>query len=795
VVFGVTVSGRPAELAHVAEMVGLFINTIPVRVRVRPHEVVESFLAGLQNSQAQLTTYQHVGLSELQQLVGCGPLFDTLIGFENYPLDRAAFDDASAGLRILSVTGHDTTHYALTLVVTPGQQLHLRLDYDPSRFSTQNVEALGLYVERLLHAAITHSKARLCQLDLLSPVERHGLLAGVNATARAIPERSIDSLFEGQARRTPTAAAVAFGDRTLSYGELNACANRLAHGLRSLGISKGDFVALRLERGPELIISLLAILKTGAAYVPLDLGYPRQRVAQMLADCRAKLLLTTPDRSDELRETDVRVAVLADIVAALNADPHVSNENLAATASSEAAAYVMYTSGSTGTPKGIWVPHRAIVRLVREADYAQIGPGDRVAQMANSSFDAATFEIWSALLNGGTVVILDRETTLSPPALRNQILDQRIDTLFLTTALFNQIALEAPECFASVRDVLFGGEAVDPRRVRRILECGAPTRLLHVYGPTENTTFTTWHLVREVAEEAPTIPIGRAISNTRVYILDSGLEPVPVGATGELYTAGAGLALGYVEQPSATAQRFVADPYGEPGSLMYRTGDLARWVPEGAIEFLGRADQQIKIRGFRIELAEIEAALMAHPEVGQAVVVAREDSAGGKQLIAYVVPAHGAAPRAAELRHSLGEYLPEYMVPAAFVTLDRVPLTPNGKVDRKALPSSDLQTDGYRPPRSEDEATLCGIFAEVLGVERVGIDDNFFALGGHSLVAMRLVSRVRAVFNVEVSVSDVLTAASVKDLDVTIQALLIAGANETQHTPTTTRDELEEEEI
>jgi len=769
---GTPVAGR-SERA-LTDLVGLFVNTLVLRTDVSGnpsfHELVERVRKfDLEAYENQDVPFERV-VEALQpaRSLARHPLFQVMLALQNTP--EANLSIPGITLRSQSFA-REVAKFDLTLVLTDladrdgAAGIGGALEYSVDLFERRTAEAIVSRFVRLLEQAVQAPDTAINCLDFLEPEERRILLHGFKAEEPHVPPHAtVPEMFEEQAQRASAADALSFGDRTLSYGELNARANQLANHLRALGIGVGDFVALRLERDPEMIISLLAILKAGAAYVPLDLAYPRQRVEQMLADCRAKLLLTTPDRRDELRDTDVPVAVLADILTALDADPHVPKENPPVAAWTEAAAYVMYTSGSTGAPKGISVPHRAIVRLVRDTDYARIGPGDRVAQMANTSFDAATFEIWSGLLNGGTVVMLGRETTLSPPALRRQILNQRIGTLFLTTALFNQIALEAPDCFTTVRDVLFGGEAVDPLRVRRVLEHGAPKRLLHVYGPTENTTFTTWHLVGEVAEDARTIPIGRGISNTRVYILDSGLEPVPVGITGELYTSGAGLALGYVEQPGATAQRFVADPYGEPGSRMYRTGDLARWLSEGAIEFLGRVDQQVKVRGFRIELAEIEAALTAHPEVGQAIVVAREDSAGGKQLIAYVVPANGTAPPAVELRRSLGERLPEYMVPAAFVTLNRLPLTPNGKIDRKALPSSNFQTDDHRPPRSADEAALCGIFAEVLGVERVGIDDNFFALGGHSLLAARIVSRAREVLGLDLAIRSLFEAPTVAEL-------------------------------
>jgi hypothetical protein len=377
-----------------------------------------------------------------------------------------------------------------------------------------------------------------------------------------------------------------------------------------------------------------------------------------------------------------------------------------------------------------------------------LAPGDRIAQAANTSFDAATFEIWGALLNGGAVVIIPRETMLSPTGFAAALKEQRIDTLFLTTALFNQIAREAPHSFSGLRDLLFGGEAVTPYWVTQVLAHGAPTNLLHVYGPTENTTFSTWQRVQVVGEEDGTVPIGRPIINSTCYVLDRWLNPVPPKVSGELYVAGAGLARGYLNRPGLTAERFVADPHGPvPGSRMYRTGDLARWLADGTLEYLGRADQQVKIRGFRIEPGEIEAVLTAHRAVAQAAVVARENGPGGKQLVAYVVPTAGAEPPAAMLRRHVGAFLPEYMVPLAVVMLGALPLSPNGKLDRQALPAPDdagfLPSGTYMAPRSPTEVEMAKIWAEVLKRPPVGIHDSFFDLGGHSLAAIQVFSLIR----------------------------------------------------
>jgi amino acid adenylation domain-containing protein len=456
-----------------------------------------------------------------------------------------------------------------------------------------------------------------------------------------------------------------------------------------------------------------------------------------------------------------------------------SDADLASSTDSENAAYVIFTSGSTGTPKGIVIPHRAVNHLVVGADYVELGSSNCVAQASNASFDAVTFEVWGALLNGAQLVGLPLDVILSPRDFAEEIRRRRIDTLFLTPALFNQIACELPEAFAPLEHLLFGGDAADPSAVRQVLEKGRPRRLLNVYGPTECTTFASWYLVREVPRAAATVPIGRAVSNTRLYILDHHLQPVPIGVTGELHIGGDGLARGYLAHPRLTAERFVPDPFGgEPGGRLYKTGDLTRWLANGQVEFVGRNDFQVKVRGFRIELGEIETALREHEGVREAVVTAYADTHGDTHLAAYVVAADGPAPQAprrGELRAFLKEKLPEYMLPSIYLVLDKLPLTPHGKVDRRALPpveGGERELDApFVTPRNAVEEVLSEMFAEVLSVGRVGVNDNFFDLGGHSLLATQLVSRVRKTFQPDLPLRKIFEAPTVASL----AALLVTG--------------------
>ncbi len=488
-----------------------------------------------------------------------------------------------------------------------------------------------------------------------------------------------------------------FGKEQISYAELNRRANQLAHYLRGHGVGLETRVGVLLERSVEFIVALLGILKAGGAYVPLDRAYPKQRLQFMLEDAGVRLLLTSHDQPEvTTEETEI---VYLDSGAEMFAGESGDNPEIVTRA--ENLAYVMYTSGSTGQPKGVGVTHRAINRLVRNTNYVQFHSSDRIAQGSNASFDAATFEIWGALLNGACLVVLPKETVLSPLELKRAIAKQQISVLFLTTALFNQMAQSVPGAFASLRYLVFGGEASDAQSVKRVLEHGKPKHVLNGYGPTEATTFTTWYEANEVAAAARTLPIGRALANSEVWVLDQQGQLAPVGVVGELYIGGDGIAREYLGRPELTAETFVPHPYSsEPGARLYRTGDLVRYLADGNLEFLKRMDHQVKIRGFRVELGEIEAALDQYWAISESVVIDSDDLATGTRLIAYIVPEEGVEPTPKELYTFLKEKIPSYMIPSVFVTITEVPLTPNGKVNRRAVAFT-----GDRRNRSEPQ--LC----------------------------------------------------------------------------------------
>ncbi|HEY4640151.1 MAG TPA: amino acid adenylation domain-containing protein [Thermoanaerobaculia bacterium] len=747
VLFGATVFGRPADLADSESMVGLFINALPMRVKVDENETLLDWLGQLQAQQSTARQFEHCSLLDVQSwsdMPRGKPMFDTLLSmgfsYEGDPGQTAELDD-------MNIVTFQRAHYPLTVRSKPSRDLLLGVTYDRRRFDDAVITRMIGHLRNLLEAMAYGRAERIRDLALLGEEEQRRLVVEWNETATSVDaQKSVVELFEEQADARPDAPAVIFGADSLTYRELDDRANRMARSLRGKGVRRGDLVGICLDRSADMIVAMLAILKTGGAYLPLDPEYPAERLAYMVEDAGARVVITEQKWESQLSGQREMLIVLDAERTALEQQ---SNERLAVQATGESIAYIIYTSGSTGQPKGVIVPHRGINRLARKTAYVRLGHDDAVAQMANAAFDAATFEIWGPLLNGGRVVGISREISLSPERLAAFIREQGVTAMFVTTALFNQISREVPEAFAPLRHLCFGGEAVDPRAVRDVLANGRPGRLLHVYGPTENTTFSTWHLIEYVGDDDVTVPIGRPIDNSTMFVLDALLRPVPVGVAGELYVGGMGLAHGYHGRPELTGERFVPNPFGPAGSRLYKTGDHVVQREGGAVEFIGRFDNQVKIRGYRIELGEIESMLRREYGVRDAVVLARDEGDSGKRLVAYVVPS--AELIVADLRSSLSTKLPSYMVPSAFVVLDALPLTPNGKVNHLALPPPEQvgRTGAHVGPRTPTEEIVAGIWREVLGAGPVGIHDNFFDAGGHSLLAMQVVSRISKTFEID----------------------------------------------
>jgi amino acid adenylation domain-containing protein/non-ribosomal peptide synthase protein (TIGR01720 family)/FkbM family methyltransferase len=760
VVFGVTVAGRPPDIAGVESIVGLFINTLPLRLRLAPAMPLRTLLRELQDGQSRLMAHQHLGLTEIQQMVGLGDLFDTLVAFENYPVNQPSQSAQQHGLRVTNAAGHDATHYPLGLAAMPGEQLLLRLDYRADLFSQADAQAIMARLVRLLEAVIGSSDRPIGTLDVLAPDERHTIVHSWNDTARAVARASIPELFAAEVARAPGAPAVISDGDRLTYGELDARSNQLAHHLRGFGVGPESVVGLCVERSPELIIGLIAILKAGGAYLPLDPSYPRERLAYMIKDAGADLLMS---HSTWLEQ----ISGLATRIVTLDADgPMIAQQSTAAPTRAlnlRNPAYVIYTSGSTGNPKGVVIEHASLAnKLLTLGEDFGASPAFRSALVISPAFDASVEQILLPLVHGGAAVIVSGSARQSPVEFWQQMKRDRVTFLSCVPSYLESIIHEAPSD-ASLEHVALGGEAFSSEFCQNIVRRTDIKRITNLYGPTEVTIDAAAHTMVVANIDGP-IPIGRPLSNYRIYVMDGGLQPAPIGVAGELYIAGAGVARGYLHRPDLTAERFVADPLGPAGARMYCSGDLARWRADGLLEFIGRADAQVKVRGFRVEPGEIEAALARDPCVAQAAVIARADGPGDKQLVAYVVAAPGRSVDVTALRKRLAGELPDHMVPSAIVVLDQLPLTRNGKLDRGALPAPDISRVIQRGPRTPQEELLCALFAEMLGLKRIGIDDNFFALGGHSLLATRLVSRIRAALDVEIDIRTLFEASTIEAL-------------------------------
>ncbi|MGW1993880.1 amino acid adenylation domain-containing protein [Embleya sp. NPDC001921] len=761
VVFGATVSGRPPQVRGCERMLGLFINTVPVRVHCTPGTPLAQVLTTLQGRQAALLDHHHQSLADLHRTLGLSTLFDTLVVFESYPVHRAGIAEAhtAAGIEITGIRPVTGTHYPLTVMAEANPHPRLSLHYQRALFEPSAAHTLADRLLRVLRRIAADPQAPVGSVDILAAHERALLLGTSTAAAppAPVPEATVADMFERQAARTPDATAVLHDGTSATYARIAARADRLAGELISRGAGPERVVAVSLPRTTDLIVGLLAVLKAGAAYLPIDPAYPGDRLDLILRDAAPALVLTDTATADVLPATDAPVLLLdtVDLVGHPRSGPVERRRPRP-----RSLAYVMYTSGSTGTPKGVLLDHATVVNGIRHlADRTGIRPGARVLAATSVNFDVSVFEIFTTLCHGGT---LDLARDILELAERDEWHGGVISTV---PSAFAEL-LDRIRDKTSVETLVFAGEALPAALVRRARAAFPDVRIVNAYGQTESFYATTRTADDTGEGVSPSgIAIGTPLPNLRAYVLGSGLAPAPVGVVGELYVAGE-LARGYLGRAAQTAERFVADPHGPPGSRMYRTGDLARRREDGHLEYAGRTDTQVKVRGFRIEPGEVEAALTAHPDVRQAVVVARDSGAGGTRLLAYVIPADTPADPvdATAVRAYVAARLPEFMVPSAFVVLDRLPLTPNGKLDHEALPAPTVDGGTHRAPSTLREKALADLFAQVLDVERVGVDDNFFTLGGHSLLATRLTARIRAHLGVELPIRTVFDAPTVAEL-------------------------------
>ncbi|MEI5102903.1 amino acid adenylation domain-containing protein [Streptomyces sp. PmtG] len=759
VVFGTTVSGRPPAVTGVESMVGMLINTVPVRVSYAPGDTFAEFLTRLQSRQGSLVDHHYYGLADIQRATGQQTLFDTLVVFESFPVDDdglSAASDAKGGVGYDGFRPSAGNHYPLCLMAAAAPHLEGIIQYALGAFDQETVEQYAARLVGFLRQLAANPELRIAQLESLEPAERDRMLAVLNDTSGPAREVTLTELFEAQVARTPDAVAVVCEGESLTYAELDARAERLASDLVGRGVGPDTVVSVVLPRTATMAVALLGVLKAGGAYLPVDPAYAAARLPHILPGARPHLLLTDADTRAVIPATDVPLVLIEDIDLLATA-PDAGKAQARRKARPGNLVYVVYTSGSTGVPKGVSVSHTTIVNAV-DTMVAQgaMESGRRVLLAASFGFDVATFELFAALTRGGSVEIVrdvlalterdtwDVDVICSVPSAFAELVDQLGDRI--TPTALN-----------------ISGEVLTPALAERVRGLWPQARVLNSYGPSE-TFYATSHLLESDKAYADGVPIGRPFPGVRAYILSPRLTLLPPGTPGELYLAGAGR--GYHRQAVMTAERFVPDPYGPPGARMYRTGDVARLTPDGELQHLGRVDTQVKIRGYRVEPGEIEAALTDHADIAQAAVVVQENGDRTPDLVAYLVPDQGgSAPALDELRDHLAGRLPEYMVPAAYVALERLPLSPNGKLDLKALPAADLTpTTPFRAPRTTREEVLAKLFGEVLGLEQVGIDDGFFELGGHSLLATRLINRVRAELGVEIPIRKIFDLSTVAAL-------------------------------
>ncbi|MFD9082217.1 amino acid adenylation domain-containing protein [Streptomyces erythrochromogenes] len=776
---GTLAAGRPRPVLD--GLVGAFDNPLLVRAHVRAEAPFTEVLADSCAALAEALAHQDVPFERVRAALGegkdAGDTPDVQVMVVLRGADEAAEPARSPALAVRAVqppgvpAAHDIT---VEFTETGSGELAGVLEYDAALFDAVTAEVLARHLSVLLAAAAADPARTVEELPLADEEELRLLTTEWAVNRADFPaDRCVHELVADQARLRPDAVAVTAGLDTLTYAELDARASRLAHLLVADGVRPGTFIAVCLPRGPELVTALLAVLKAGCAYLPLNPDYPEDRLGFMLSDAGVPLCLTESWLIGKLPSTGTRMIALDEQDEALAAQPAGAP---AVRVTADDPAYIMYTSGSTGTPKGAVIGHRSVVRLFCNADWLRLGPDDVMAQGSDVTFDAATLEIWGPLLAGSRMAVIDKDTLLDPAELTAALRRHGVTTLFVTTAVFNQIVAADPYAFGALRHVLFGGEAANSVRVAEVLAAAPPQRLVNLYGPTETAVLGTWHLIREADEHMP-VPIGRAVANTTAYVLDDRLRPVPIGVAGELFIAGPGVARGYLNRPELTADRFLDNPHGEaPDHRMYRTGDLVRWTSAGVIEYVGRADHQVKVRGYRIEPGEIELVLQQHPEVGVALVVALADGEH-KRLVGYVTPAAaGRRPQPAELREFVSARLPVHMVPSAVVCLEQFPLTPSGKVDRKALPAPEhaAAPAEVQEPRTGTERLLAQIWSDVLGVPAVGVTDNFYELGGDSILGIRVVARAKKA-GLVISAKDVFRKQTIAELAPTAVAVAEAA--------------------
>ncbi len=784
-VVGSPVAGR--SRTETENLIGFFVNTLALRADLSGDPTFRELLLQIKNSTLEAFSNQDLPFEKVvaavrpERSLSYNPIFQTAFALQ--PDSASSLEISGLEIEPLKL-GSVTAKFDLFLSAKEtADGLSVTIEYNTDLFDSTTIRRLLSHYRNLLEALVVNPDRRASEFQLMSEAERHQLLIDWNNTTTEYPNRCLHELFEARAASQPEAIAVVAPEGNLTYEQLNRRANQIAHYLRKRGVAPNSPIGIFMERSASMVAGILGILKAGGAYLPLDTGNPQTRLRYMIGNAEAKVILTTAEKISLLPTTGAEVIYL-DIdreKIAAESDDNPSNVNRPTDL-----ANVIYTSGSTGEPKGTLIPHRAVNRLVFNTNYIEFNSTDCVAHASSVSFDAATFELWGALLHGARLVILNKDLVLSPKEFTAELKSQKISKMFLTTSLFNLLARDEPGAFQTLHTLIVGGEALDPTAVRRVLENNPPEHLMNAYGPTEATTFAVCGEIKNLAPDAVTVPIGRPISNTAIYLLDARQNPVPIGVFGEIYIGGDGLALGYLNRPELTAEKFVSISLNKLSVSavnltndetqtvrLYRTGDIGHYLADGRIEFVGRKDDQIKLRGFRIELGEIESAVNAHPAVKEGVVAVKE-SGGEKKIVAYYVSAENSAPTPADLRDFLKQQLPEYMIPSMFLEVAEFARNASGKIDRRKLPALvEMSIAAQAPietPKDELEIKLIWIWQKVLGLESIGVQDNFFECGGHSLVAVRLFSEIEKMLGCRLPLATLFQAPTIERLAELIRA-------------------------
>jgi amino acid adenylation domain-containing protein len=780
-VIGTPIAGR--SRTETENLIGYFVNTLVLRSDLSGDPSFREMLARIRTTVLDGFSNQELPFDKIvadlqpERSLSYNPIYQVAFALQESPGSSIVIPGATVEPIKLGLTA---SKFDLFLSVREaGDGFDVSVEYNTDLFDKETILRLISHYGNLLEAVVADPELALSEIPILSEAERKRLLVEWNDTSIDYPQEPIHHLFEARAAEVPDQTAVLSRDRNLTYAELDHWSNKIGNFLLSAGARPGSRIGICLNRSADMIAVSLGILKCGAAYVPIDPANPVSRLNQVIEDSELSIIFTGSKDKDKFVGS---AATIVDIDLERERIESCSSDFISKPHAVDDTAYVMYTSGSTGTPKGAMVPHQAICRLVLNTDYVTLGRNDRIAHLSNVAFDAATFEIWGALLNGASIVIFDQDLVLSPKNFASELKTAGISVMFITTALFNLVAREAPDAFANIETLMVGGEAFDPASALPVLESGPPKRLLNVYGPTESTTFTTWKEISPFTLDGRNVPIGKPIANTKVFILDDAFSPVPVGVTGEIFIGGDGLASGYLKRPELTRERFV-DVSGKkvlvaeedtPAARLYRTGDLAKYLPNGDIEYIGRKDNQVKIRGFRIELGEIEAAINTHPAVFEAVVLAMRDDVDHR-MVAFYVPTQGTKVDSNALREYVRDRLPNYMVPGSWLQLSEFPINGNGKIDRKELEKKathDEHAVGVGPvaPTEELEVKLAWIWQKVLGLKSVGIHENFFDLGGHSLAAVRVFSEIENTLGCRLQLATLFQAPTISELSEVIRA-------------------------